>query len=58
MTTHWDRSVDLLIAGSGGGGMVAGLAALDNGLEPFDPGKASAGGWFDRIVGRHRLATQ
>ena len=30
MTTHWDRSVDLLIAGSGGGGMVAGLAALDS----------------------------
>ncbi|MEZ0352206.1 FAD-binding protein [Mycobacterium sp. pR1184] len=35
MTTQWDRSVDLLIAGSGGGGMVAGLAALDSGLEPL-----------------------
>ena len=35
MSTHWDRSVDLLIAGSGGGGMVAGLAALDCGLEPL-----------------------
>ncbi len=35
MTTAWDRSVDLLIAGSGGGGMVAGLAALDSGLEPL-----------------------
>ena len=35
MTIHWDRSVDLLIAGSGGGGMVAGLAALDCGLEPL-----------------------
>jgi 3-oxosteroid 1-dehydrogenase len=35
MTTHWDRSVDLLIAGSGGGGMVAGLAAVDCGLEPL-----------------------
>ncbi|OMC55598.1 3-ketosteroid-delta-1-dehydrogenase [Mycobacterium sp. IS-836] len=35
MTTRWDRSVDLLIAGSGGGGMVAGLAALDSGLEPL-----------------------
>jgi 3-oxosteroid 1-dehydrogenase len=35
MTTQWDRSVDLLIAGSGGGGMVAGLAALDCGLEPL-----------------------
>jgi 3-oxosteroid 1-dehydrogenase len=35
MTIQWDRSVDLLIAGSGGGGMVAGLAALDSGLEPL-----------------------
>ena len=35
MTTQCDRSVDLLIAGSGGGGMVAGLAALDCGLEPL-----------------------
>jgi 3-oxosteroid 1-dehydrogenase len=33
--TDWDRSVDLLIAGSGGGGMVAALAALDSGLEPL-----------------------
>lgn len=32
-TPRWDRSVDLLIAGSGGGGMVAGLAALDSGIE-------------------------
>lgn len=28
----WDHSVDLLIAGSGGGGMVAALAAIDCGL--------------------------
>ena len=35
MTTQWDHSVDLVIAGSGGGGMVAGLAALDSGLEPL-----------------------
>lgn len=35
MSARWDRSVDLLIAGSGGGGMVAGLAALDRGLEPL-----------------------
>jgi 3-oxosteroid 1-dehydrogenase len=35
MTIRWDHSVDLLIAGSGGGGMVAGLAALDGGLEPL-----------------------
>ncbi|WP_255060254.1 FAD-binding protein [Mycolicibacterium arenosum] len=31
----WDRTVDLLIAGSGGGGMVAALAALDAGIEPL-----------------------
>ncbi|OBJ11704.1 3-ketosteroid-delta-1-dehydrogenase [Mycobacterium sp. 1165196.3] len=35
MTGRWDHSVDLVIAGSGGGGMVAGLAALDCGLEPL-----------------------
>jgi 3-oxosteroid 1-dehydrogenase len=33
--TDWDKSVDLIIAGSGGGGMVAALAALDSGLEPL-----------------------
>jgi 3-oxosteroid 1-dehydrogenase len=32
---NWDKSVDLLIAGSGGGGMVAALAALDSGIEPL-----------------------
>lgn len=35
MNTRWDHSVDLLIAGSGGGGMVAALAALDSGIEPL-----------------------
>ncbi len=35
MSTGWDGSVDLVIAGSGGGGMVAGLAAIDCGLEPL-----------------------
>ncbi|HEY7053512.1 MAG TPA: FAD-binding protein [Mycobacterium sp.] len=33
--TNWDRSVDLLVVGSGGGGMVAALATLDAGLEPL-----------------------
>ncbi|HZQ32563.1 MAG TPA: FAD-binding protein [Mycobacterium sp.] len=32
---NWDKSVDLLIVGSGGGGMVAALAALDAGIEPL-----------------------
>src|SRR6201991_3171209 len=32
---NWDKSVDLLIAGSGGGGMVAGLPALASGREPL-----------------------
>jgi 3-oxosteroid 1-dehydrogenase len=31
----WDESVDLLIAGSGGGGMVAALTALEVGIEPL-----------------------
>jgi 3-oxosteroid 1-dehydrogenase len=35
MTTQWDHSVDLLIAGSGGGGMAAALAAVDSGIEPL-----------------------
>ncbi|MBW0015003.1 FAD-binding protein [Mycobacterium sp.] len=35
MSKQWDRSVDLLIAGSGGGGMIAALAALDSGIEPL-----------------------
>jgi 3-oxosteroid 1-dehydrogenase len=35
MGARWDHSVDLLIVGSGGGGMVAALAALDCGLEPL-----------------------
>ncbi len=33
--TNWDKSVDLLIAGSGGGGMTAALAAIDSGIEPL-----------------------
>jgi 3-oxosteroid 1-dehydrogenase len=32
---NWDESVDLLIVGSGGGGMVAALAAIDDGIEPL-----------------------
>jgi 3-oxosteroid 1-dehydrogenase len=35
MTDSWHHSVDLLIAGSGGGGMVAAVAALDCGIEPL-----------------------
>jgi 3-oxosteroid 1-dehydrogenase len=33
--TNWDQSVDLVIAGSGGGGVVAALVAIDAGLEPL-----------------------
>src|SRR5262245_15871887 len=33
--TTWDKSVDLVIAGSGGGGLVAAIAAIDEGLEPL-----------------------
>jgi 3-oxosteroid 1-dehydrogenase len=51
MTTAWDRSVDLLIAGSGGGGMVAGLAALDCGLEPLIVEKQSLVGGSTGLSG-------
>src|SRR5258708_7398134 len=33
--TDWDLSVDMVIAGSGGGGLVAAVAAIDAGLEPL-----------------------
>jgi len=33
--TDWDVSADLVIAGSGGGGLVAAIAAVDAGLEPL-----------------------
>lgn len=32
---NWDKSVDLLIVGSGGGGLVATLVAIDSGIEPL-----------------------
>ncbi|MDA8048168.1 MAG: FAD-binding protein [Actinomycetota bacterium] len=32
--SNWDESFDLVIVGSGGGGLVAGLAAADAGLRP------------------------
>ena len=51
MTTQWDHSVDLLIAGSGGGGMVAGLAALDSGLEPLIVEKQSLVGGSTGLSG-------
>lgn len=33
--TAWDTSVDLVVVGSGGGGLVAALTAVDAGLEPL-----------------------
>ena len=33
--TIWDKSVDLAIVGSGGGGLIAALVAMDAGLEPL-----------------------
>jgi 3-oxosteroid 1-dehydrogenase len=47
----WDGSVDLLIAGSGGGGMVAALAALDCGLEPLIVEKQSLVGGSTGLSG-------
>ncbi|BBZ44193.1 FAD-binding protein [Mycobacterium parmense] len=51
MSTRWDRCVDLLIAGSGGGGMVAALAALDCGLEPLIVEKQSLVGGSTGLSG-------
>ena len=33
MATSWDKSVDLAIVGSGGGGLIAAMAAVEAGLE-------------------------
>lgn len=35
MVTSWDKSVDLAIVGSGGGGLIAAMAAVEAGLEPL-----------------------
>jgi 3-oxosteroid 1-dehydrogenase len=35
IVTTWDKSVDLAIVGSGGGGLIAAMAAIDAGLEPL-----------------------
>ena len=51
MSTRWDRSVDLVIAGSGGGGMVAGLAVVDCGLEPLIVEKQSLVGGSTGLSG-------
>jgi len=48
---NWDESVDLLIAGSGGGGMVAALAALDSGIEPLVVEKQSLVGGSTGLSG-------
>jgi 3-oxosteroid 1-dehydrogenase len=48
---NWDKSVDLLIAGSGGGGMVAALAALDSGIEPLVVEKQSLVGGSTGLSG-------
>ena len=55
---NWDESVDLLIVGSGGGGMVAALAAIDAGIEPLVVEKQGLVGGIDRIVWRHGVAAE
>ncbi|ORB93236.1 3-ketosteroid-delta-1-dehydrogenase [Mycobacterium persicum] len=51
MSARWDRSVDLLVVGSGGGGLGAGLAALDRGLEPLIVEKQSLVGGSTGLSG-------
>ena len=55
--TTWDRSVDLVIAGSGGGGLAAAAASIDAGLEPLVLEKMAVVGSAARPVcrGRHDL---
>ncbi len=47
----WDHTVDLLIAGSGGGGMVAALAAIDDGIVPLVVEKQSLVGGSTGLSG-------
>ena len=54
----WDKTVDLLIAGSGGGGMVAALAAIDAGIDPLVVEKQEPHRRFHRHVGWHGLAAE
>src|SRR6202048_967898 len=49
--TAGDTSVALLIAGSGGGGMVAALAALDSGIEPLIVEKQALVGGATGVAG-------
>jgi 3-oxosteroid 1-dehydrogenase len=49
--TDWNKSVDLLIVGSGGGGMIAALATLDAGLEPLIVEKQSLVGGSTGLSG-------
>ena len=52
--TTWDTTVDLVIVGSGGGGMVAALAAADAGASALGAREAGAGRGLDLHVRRHR----
>jgi 3-oxosteroid 1-dehydrogenase len=48
---NWDEAVDLLIVGSGGGGMVAALAAIDSGIAPLVVEKQSLVGGSTGLSG-------
>ena len=56
--TTWDTTVDLVIVGSGGGGMVAALAAADAGASALVLEKQERIGRLDRHVRRHRLGPE
>ena len=49
--TTWDSTVDFVIVGSGGGGMVAALAAADAGASVLVLEKQTAGGRLTAMSG-------
>ena len=53
----YDKTVDVLVIGSGGGGMTAALAAADAGLETLVVEKGEQFGGSTALVGRWHLGS-
>ena len=56
--TTWDSTVDVVIVGSGGGGMVAALTAADAGASALVLEKQELIGGSTAHVRRHRLGAE